>query len=255
MLFSVLSIFAGKFLTLGLSASEGMLYFFKFPLLALICCFVFLSVKTIIKGIPNPRQFKDGRTGESEIPDGAPVMQSGSLAAKNAARSSSREQTIFLKTSPQNSGVPDITAGKNESGLSAAELLGRQTMIRGADDPQPPSAARSFNLTEIPTSVGMAAVEGGCLELISGSGCQEKIIPLDKTVIFGRSKGCTVWLNDMFISGRHARVSPGPHGPVLEDLDSRNGTFFDNRRIEGPVILRNGDVFSLGDCVFRYKEG
>jgi adenylate cyclase len=57
----------------------------------------------------------------------------------------------------------------------------------------------------------------------------------DSTVI-GRSEGCDVVITDPWISSRHAMIEQRGDEVWLVDLDSRNGTFLDGRRIrEAPV--------------------
>jgi transcriptional regulator with PAS, ATPase and Fis domain len=64
----------------------------------------------------------------------------------------------------------------------------------------------------------------------------------------GRDEACTVVLSGPDVSRRHAVVRvEGPH-QVLLDLDSRNGTWVNGRRIDS-VILAAGDVLRIGGWV------
>lgn len=49
--------------------------------------------------------------------------------------------------------------------------------------------------------------------------------------IIGRSRVCTVWLDDPKVSGEHALLRWDGHLWELQDLSSRNGTFVDGRRL------------------------
>lgn len=70
-------------------------------------------------------------------------------------------------------------------------------------------------------------------------------------VTIGRSKSCTLVLEDDFASGTHARlIRTGPDWN-LEDLDSRNGTFLDGQRIDQPEPLHVNDEFRVGQTIVR----
>ncbi|HET9387268.1 MAG TPA: trypsin-like peptidase domain-containing protein [Gemmatimonadales bacterium] len=51
---------------------------------------------------------------------------------------------------------------------------------------------------------------------------------------------------DLDVSSRHAALVRKPEGFVLQDLDSRNGTFVNGTRITGDTLLRDGDVIGFG---------
>jgi diguanylate cyclase (GGDEF)-like protein len=74
-----------------------------------------------------------------------------------------------------------------------------------------------------------------------------KYYRLDRTTIYlGRGETCEVQIQDTGVSRKHARVMLDATGEVwLEDLDSTNGTFVENHRIERR-LLRDGDKIQLG---------
>ena len=68
---------------------------------------------------------------------------------------------------------------------------------------------------------------------------------LDESVI-GRGKECAVRVDDPGISRKHARiVRRGPQLYLLEDLESRNGTFLRGNRVTSQP-LAEGERFALG---------
>jgi DNA-binding winged helix-turn-helix (wHTH) protein len=69
--------------------------------------------------------------------------------------------------------------------------------------------------------------------------------PLDHPLVLGRDAGCDVSISDRQVSRFHARLTPGANGVVLEDLGSKNGTFYGGSRISAPVVLQDGDVFQV----------
>ena len=73
-----------------------------------------------------------------------------------------------------------------------------------------------------------------------------KEIPLEKsTLSIGRLAGNDVVIDNLAVSGYHARLSLVEDRFVLEDLNSLNGTFVNNQRVRRGS-LKNGDVIVVG---------
>jgi DNA-binding winged helix-turn-helix (wHTH) protein len=64
--------------------------------------------------------------------------------------------------------------------------------------------------------------------------------------LLGRVDEGVLWIDSPSVSRRHARVRVDGGRAVLEDLGSKNGTFWRGKRISGPVFLADGDEFRLG---------
>jgi DNA-binding winged helix-turn-helix (wHTH) protein len=71
--------------------------------------------------------------------------------------------------------------------------------------------------------------------------------------IMGRSPECAVFIDEISVSRQHARITVSGKAAVLEDLGSRNGTFHNGSRIEGPLELHDGTMFQLGDALLTYR--
>jgi putative peptide zinc metalloprotease protein len=85
----------------------------------------------------------------------------------------------------------------------------------------------------------------GGLDLVLADG---RRLPLTGPITIGRSPDNAVRLADPSVSRRHARISVGADGPVLQDVGSRYGTWLDGRRIDGArTALRDGSRIRLGD--------
>jgi pSer/pThr/pTyr-binding forkhead associated (FHA) protein len=65
----------------------------------------------------------------------------------------------------------------------------------------------------------------------------------------GRAQGCAVLLGDPTVSSIHARIAARGEDRVIEDLDSRNGTFVNKARISAPTPLKAGDRVGIGPVV------
>ena len=65
----------------------------------------------------------------------------------------------------------------------------------------------------------------------------------------GRDSTNGVAINDAEVSRKHARLMFQGGKYVLEDLGSTNGTFVNGQRLAGPIVLKSGDVISLGEQI------
>lgn len=74
--------------------------------------------------------------------------------------------------------------------------------------------------------------------------------PLDgDQLTIGRDSSNAVAINDAEVSRKHSRLSFQGGKYVIEDLGSTNGTFVNGQRLAGPVVLKAGDVVSLGEQI------
>jgi DNA-binding winged helix-turn-helix (wHTH) protein len=64
--------------------------------------------------------------------------------------------------------------------------------------------------------------------------------------LLGRVDEGVLWIDSPSVSRRHARIRVEGGRAVLEDLGSKNGTFWRGERISAPVLLMDGDEFRLG---------
>lgn len=73
--------------------------------------------------------------------------------------------------------------------------------------------------------------------------------------IVGRDAAVQVRLDDPAVSRRHARIVVNGSGALLEDLGSKNGTFFDGQRLAAtPVPLHDGSQLAFGTMLATYRE-
>ena len=73
-----------------------------------------------------------------------------------------------------------------------------------------------------------------------------KEVLVDKgDVTIGRDAGNDLQIDNLAVSGKHARIFKGPDHYAIEDLNSTNGTYVNNKRIKTKVI-ENDDQISIG---------
>lgn len=77
---------------------------------------------------------------------------------------------------------------------------------------------------------------------------------LDAPLVVGRDPAAGLRLRDAGISWNHARFEAGEDGVVrVVDLGSTNGTFVNDTRIEGAVVLADGDCIEVGLTILRLE--
>lgn len=92
------------------------------------------------------------------------------------------------------------------------------------------------------------------LALVVAAGPPELVgvrVPLSTEVTIGRSPESDLVIADDFVSTHHAVVKATSKGPLLEDLDSTNGTLVDGKVVGYPVALRAGDLVEIGTVKLR----
>jgi DNA-binding winged helix-turn-helix (wHTH) protein len=82
-------------------------------------------------------------------------------------------------------------------------------------------------------------------------GKQQFILEAGETV-FGRDPAVGAYVDHPSVSRRHACISISSQGVVLEDLKSRNGTFVNGRRIDGPTRIDHGALIGLGPITLTF---
>jgi predicted component of type VI protein secretion system len=73
-------------------------------------------------------------------------------------------------------------------------------------------------------------------------------------LLIGRDSSSSIAINDAEISRKHARLNFQGGKYVIEDLGSTNGTFVNGQRLVSPVVLKSGDVVSLGEQIVLMYE-
>lgn len=112
------------------------------------------------------------------------------------------------------------------------ELIGGKTVVRTPLGP----GGHGFFLK------GLSGVTEGTVHALEG------------TVTIGRSPKCDILVNDEGISRRHARIECSEQqGCILRDLDSSNGTFVNDRRVDR-IHLAPGDKVAFDTVLFEFKS-
>ncbi|MEM9056503.1 MAG: FHA domain-containing protein [Pseudomonadota bacterium] len=74
-----------------------------------------------------------------------------------------------------------------------------------------------------------------------------------RQILIGRRMDCDIRIDCKNASRHHAQIFKVLHDAYVLDLDSKNGTFVNGRRV-AKHALRNGDVISIGNFRLRYVQ-
>ncbi|MBK6518707.1 MAG: sigma 54-interacting transcriptional regulator [Polyangiaceae bacterium] len=110
---------------------------------------------------------------------------------------------------------------------------------------------RSANPTETFEVRGPQHPSGRCGVLLVSAGDQvgRIVAVVDRGVTIGRAESCELSLDDTGLSRKHAQIQLVSGKYLLRDLDSRNGTFLNERRVDFVSPLEDGDRIRLGPNV------
>lgn len=91
------------------------------------------------------------------------------------------------------------------------------------------------------------------LVMFREDGSRRSIPLLAGTTTIGRQNTCTIRIPLAEVSRRHAELSAEADELVLKDLGAANGTYVNNRRIDGAVDIEAGDQIMIGPVVFTVQ--
>ncbi|MBD7913875.1 FHA domain-containing protein [Clostridium sp. Sa3CUN1] len=77
------------------------------------------------------------------------------------------------------------------------------------------------------------------------------ILLLNGVITIGRKDGNTIRLTEPYASGNHARVLVKNNEILIEDLNSTNGVFINDEKINGYAKIRANDKIRIGSAIFK----
>ena len=72
------------------------------------------------------------------------------------------------------------------------------------------------------------------------------VIPVKGIITIGRKEDNSIILQDLHVSGNHAKLIVKNNVFLIEDLNSTNGTFVNDKKINGRVKLFSKDIVTIG---------
>jgi len=78
---------------------------------------------------------------------------------------------------------------------------------------------------------------------------------IKENATIGRSKRCTIYIDDPYLSKNHARIFLRDGAFYIEDLGSTNGSFLNGRRLPNqPIRIKDSDKLSFGNISFIFVD-
>lgn len=94
------------------------------------------------------------------------------------------------------------------------------------------------------------------LEVLNGNAEGKRVFFADdqSAMVLGRDRACEFAIDEYIMSRQHAKLTRRGKAIVVEDLQSKNGTYVNNARIAGEHILRDGDRLACGTIIFLFRN-
>jgi pSer/pThr/pTyr-binding forkhead associated (FHA) protein len=92
------------------------------------------------------------------------------------------------------------------------------------------------------------------LRIIGGGQCDEEI-DLEPPTVIGRGRDNDITLSHSLVSRHHCRLCWSGDQLLVQDLNSLNGTYIGNERVQGEALLRPGQLLTVGTVTFRAIYG
>ncbi|MHC4591841.1 MAG: FHA domain-containing protein, partial [Planctomycetota bacterium] len=94
-------------------------------------------------------------------------------------------------------------------------------------------------------------MEAKLIPIIGLDGQEEIPLSVGNSIVLGRGDSCTYRLMHSKVSRNHCRVAFENGFYTVEDLDSKNGTWVNNRRIHKAILFHH-DRITVGGAEFRF---
>ncbi|WP_437661232.1 sigma 54-interacting transcriptional regulator [Sorangium sp. So ce1182] len=114
---------------------------------------------------------------------------------------------------------------------------------------QPTAKASSTMTLDLSRRAGGDDDDPGYLMVIDSTSSRRIDLPLDGSLVVGRSPEADVRVDARGASRLHARVNVSNGEVQIADLNSHNGTLVNGDRLKGSRALRSGDVVVVGDTI------
>jgi len=71
--------------------------------------------------------------------------------------------------------------------------------------------------------------------------------------MLGSDPSCTIYIDSLALQPEHAQINTVNNESVIRDLNSEEGTFIDQTKLEAQYLLKDGDVIRVGKHTLAYS--
>ena len=133
-------------------------------------------------------------------------------------------------------------------------VVGITACLRGSDVPRDlPDAGELYGGDDDWLSIGNTSIVAPGGEVLAGPLTGTKITLGEQPILIGRADDSTLVLTDDFASSRHARLTNRGGQWYVEDLGSTNGTYLDQQRVQGPLLINPGQPIRIGQTALELR--
>ena len=116
-------------------------------------------------------------------------------------------------------------------------------------EPLRPELEAKEPVAELPRLAHLFVVETSATNLSAGTS-----FPVSKSISIGRTSHNDLSLEDRYVSATHTLIVQQDNSFILRDYHSTNGTVHNGVRIQGDVLLSDGDEITIGTTTLRYQH-
>ncbi len=157
--------------------------------------------------------------------------------------------------SAQSTGDPYKTILKSVTSAGQNLLTNLEQAIPKAPESAPPSSRPPQSQQPGPAYPASAFTGRPHLYCRSGDYAGHPVPIPSGNLSIGRSSQCNLRIAEVSVSRRHATLVKARKGVYIRDDGSSLGTMVNGVRINGPVLLRHGDIIQIGyQQIFEYRE-
>jgi pSer/pThr/pTyr-binding forkhead associated (FHA) protein len=204
-------------------------------------------------GEHEPIELKDGDTFVGSASDCQVMLAAPGIGARHCVLRTRGEQTSVR---PLDAQAPTVLNGKQisvETPLKPGDLVlfakvGCRVVSVEKTPPLPkrplPAAGDDDGRTRVRMALPKFMIRG-----VSGP-TFGKTYAVVGSMTIGRNNDCDICIATDEISRQHAKLQVVPSGVMVEDLGSANGTFVNNQRVHGSVLMKSSDELRLDTVRF-----
>ncbi|GHD32035.1 FHA domain-containing protein FhaB/FipA [Nocardiopsis kunsanensis] len=141
-------------------------------------------------------------------------------------------------------------------GVINTDLFGQKKKKKGKKKPRPAarSAPRRSASSQSPRPSRARRNEPTVLAVTQGSLTGTTVDLGSHPILIGRAPDSTLVITDDYASGRHARVYPDNGRWFVEDLNSTNGTYLGQQKLNRPQPITVGQPIRIGKTVLELRK-